>query len=45
MGNAAYEQWKSSVLSSNKKNKAKGCADISILIYLSASILHRSGDR
>ncbi|KAL9383625.1 hypothetical protein Peur_023948 [Populus x canadensis] len=24
MGNAAYEQWKSSVLSSNKKNKAKG---------------------
>ena len=45
MGNAAYEQWKSCVLSSNKKNKAKGCADISILIYLSASILHRSGDR
>ncbi|KAJ6886294.1 origin of replication complex subunit 6 [Populus alba x Populus x berolinensis] len=46
MGNAAsYEQWKSSVLSSNKKNKAKGCAEISILIYFSASILHRSGDR
>lgn len=28
MDKVAYEEWKSSVISSNGKNKAKGCAEI-----------------